>query len=228
MLMDELAPGTKPLFMQPDTDEGYPGIVELPKFDEEVRPLEAEAELMDEAKATEVPAQQRKEKRKLMVKERWSAVCRAYATGRFSIQSIAEQFNYSPITVSHILHSHWGQEEVKRYRDSFTLNIVDQIKEAAIDSVGYLHGTILDPKVKDETRSSNARFFVEKQTGKAHQSVTHQHTDLAAFMEVMNAMKARGEAIDVTPQPGAPALTEGQSDAPQISRFDAWLDENLG
>jgi hypothetical protein len=232
--MVELPPGEKPRFMQPATpqDEEYPGIVELPTFDAEVAPLtappkpEPEPEIPVPTGPLEVQPRVIKQG---IVKERWRAVARAYATGRFSIPKLAAKFNYTPQTVNSILRSPWVQEEIARFRDAYTTELTSRIKEASIDAIDYLHETILDTEMKPDIRSANSRWMIEQQKGKAHQSVTHQHTDLNAFWDMLRSAQERGEPVDVTPQAALPAPTaESAPDAVPTNQWDAWLDENLG
>lgn len=239
--MDDLKPGDLPLFAkQPlEAQEAfeYPGETEaLPTFDAELKPLieSDRPEGPEGEKLTSI--------RKNIARERWRAMARAYATGKFSVKTLAEKFNYTQSNVQSVLSKKWIQDEIARHRDAYSSEVTARIKDAAVDSVEYLHDTILNSEIKHDIRSTNARWFVEKQTGRAHQSVTHQHADLGAFMDLVRGMRERTVAgampgdvpvLDITPpvelSPGTSTANAAQVDTGTVApqRWDSWLNDNL-
>lgn len=142
---------------------------------------------------------------------------------------IAEHLNYSQNRISIVLRHPYIMERTEHYRSQLhdTSDLANRIKLFAEDSISYLHGTLRDPTVKDEVKSANARWGMEKHSGKAKQEVQHESHTFSAFMDMLKNMQSRGEALDVTPKE-QPAI-EGQAPeaAQQINTWDTWLDANL-
>lgn len=145
----------------------------------------------------------------------------------YSNNQIAKHLGYSPTGISLALQRPWVQEQIAKHRSALIdPEVTNRIKLFAQDAVGYLHNTIHDPTIKDEIRSANARWGVEKYSGKPKQEIAHESNTFAAFAELLKTMHGRGEALDVTHT--AQQLTEGQgSNAPQTGDvWDTWLDAN--
>jgi hypothetical protein len=217
-------PGDKPAFLNKRSAEAipYPGDNTPPQFDQELaawedpgNPDDGEGYTTDNAPQGQGPSRG--------YQERWRAIARLHALGMTN-NMICKRLGYSPTGVSLALKSEWVQAEVARYRSQYELDIASRVKEASLDSVEYLHGTVLDEGVKDEIRSTNARWFVEKQTGKARQEIGVESNSLNHFTEVLKDMMSRGETLDVTP----PQLAAGESkQEKEPDNWDTWLDKNL-
>lgn len=229
--MDDLAPGAKPKFMEPaaDGDLEYPGIVE-PTFDEEADSDNDPSSPVPVG--TDVPGGSQRRG----ITERWRAVARLHALGQRNT-IIAKKLGYTETGVAKILKQPWVQAEVRRLRGSYESDIVARVKDAALDGVERIHRIILDEDEKSNIVLDASKWAVEKTTGKAKQEVSHESGTLAAFMDLMRGMQARGETLDITPatprevgpdQPGTHALpgtSPGAAMPPD--QWDSWLDDNL-
>jgi hypothetical protein len=160
---------------------------------------------------------------------RYREVARLSALGTRNCD-IAATLGYTESRVSIILKDPFVQAEVARWRNQlFDSDTLQTIKEASKDGARRIHALIRDPTTKESTALAASQFAVEMTHGKARQAVTVENNSLSAFMEMLTAMRARGEAIDVSPDAPAqaPALRALQaSDAPQ-DEFDTWLNSHL-
>lgn len=231
--MDANDAQAKPAFLDPKPGdlEAYPGVTESPTFDYELEPQvpslpENTAELPPLGQLTQVPPAGKGPSRGYEVRRRM--IAQLHARG-FTNNQIGRHLGYSPAGISLALKDPWVQAEAARERE----NLIDEdapavLKAASLHAAKRIEQVILDPKSKNGDQM--AQFVIEKNYGKAKQEVTHESGTLAAFMDLMKNMQARGEAIDVTPMAitGAQVPTEHTSDnAQQKSDIDAWLDNNL-
>lgn len=222
--MDDLQPGQRPRFMQSSgavADEGYPGLIEDPKFDEE---LAAQNDPSVEPVAGAAPS--------LGIQERWRAIARLHARGQNS-QRIAKKLNYSPPAVARVLTHQWVRDEVARFRAAYDSDPNSKIKDAALDSIDALQELILDERTKPNIVADISKFILEKATGKAKQEISVESGSLMQYMDMLKGMQIRGEAIDVTPPPqspghGTPQIEAGPagSAAAQSDPWNTWLDNN--
>lgn len=212
------SPDEKPAFLSKETAEqiGYVGAPPdaVPTFDHELEPLPPlEGDLPARGKGPS-----------LGYEERHRAIARLHAFG-YTNNQIARHLGYSAPGVSLALRQPWTQAEVARVRTAMLdQDVLTKLKAAGHDAMDHLHRTILDPSVKEDIRSTNARWAVEKLTGKARQEVTVESGTLGTFMELLKNMQSRGEPLDVTPQLPAAA---GPVDAEPVAEWSEWLDSNL-
>lgn len=221
----KLAPGEKPLFMEPEKTVGlgYPGVVEddaQPNFDPELEALHT----FD----TTIPPAGKGPSRGYI--ERWRLIARYHAAGLTNNQ-IARRLGYSATGISLALKQEFVQAEIQNYRVTREYDIGEKLKEAADDGIAVVHGIILDDSEKSTTRLDAARWAIEQTRGKARQSVDVESGTLSSFMDLLKDMKTKGEPIDVTPERlDSPKNLESNSEnaaGQQPNRFATWLDENL-
>ena len=163
--------------------------------------------------------------------ERHRAIARLHAYG-YTNNQIARHLGYSATGISLALQKEWTQAEVQRIRDQMCdPDVLGKLKAAGTDAIAHIHKSILDPLAKEEIRSTNARWAVEKLTGKPKQEVSVESGTLGTFMELLKEMQGRGEVLDVTPRTPAlagPHSTEIVVEEPQANKWETWLDSNLG
>ena len=205
-----LRPGDRPLFAQsesavPDT---YPGLVEGPKFDQELVAAE-------EATVGRLTPRQRQ-------------VARLSAHG-LSPQAIAERLQYTPASVARLLGAETIQTEVQRYREAWDFDPTARIKDASSDSVDVLHKIVLDPDSPRKLAMEAAKFLVEKATGKAKQEVAVTDGSFLMYYEMLRGRINRGESleVDVTPPAAGNLLPEQAVTEEAPDRWNSWLDHNL-
>lgn len=206
------SPADNPAFMNPELSDVacYPGVNEVPNFDHEL-----DATVDD----TEKPS--------AGIINRHREIARLSASGRTS-NEIAAHLGYTAGRISILLKTQFIQDEIARYRDKlFDQTIADSLKAAGPDAIAYIHKTITDPTEKAEIRSTNARWTVEKLTGKAKQEVAVEH-NFNYYMDILRDMQSTGEVLDVTPKQIASPATSAAEASENPARWDAWIETNLG
>lgn len=157
---------------------------------------------------------------------RYRELARLHSSG-MSNNSVAAHLGYTASRVSILLRDPFVQTEIGRYRaQMFEQTVADALKAAGPDAVKHLHTTINDPREKAELRSTNARWVVEKLTGKAKQEVSVESNTLSSFMEILKDMRSRGESLDVTPREVLPALQTSDAEL-QSEQWPEWIAANL-
>lgn len=207
-MVDELAPGQRPLCMQPGIDDGYPGVVEPPTFDGELPDLDAAG--------SPPPA----------IMTRYREIARLHAYGHRN-KEIAQALGYTPNHISTVLRNSFVQEEIQRERAKFAdADAVEIMRNASVDGARRLHAFIKDPDASEKTVLAASQFAIEKTHGKAIQQHQHESGTLMQYMDLLQQSIARGEdpgqPIDVTPQ--QPALPGG--DTAPADPWGTWLDQN--
>lgn len=218
------SPDEKPAFLDPERADKIPypgeGSIEV-VFDHELEQLkEMDVEPVEKiGKGNHGPSRG--------YEERYRAIARLHVLGQTNNQ-IAAKLGYSAPGISLALNRPWVRAEVTRLRQQYETDILSRVKEASLDSAEYLHKTILDDTVKDEIRSANARWMIEKQTGKPKQEVDVKH-GLGQFLDVMKEMKERGETIDITPRAQQIESSQDSKDIEQKqdTSWDTWITENV-
>jgi hypothetical protein len=217
------SPDDKPAFLDPVRAKaiGYVGAPPdaVPTFDHELEPL-------PELPGEELPP--RGKGPSSGYEERHRAIARLHAYG-YTNNQIARHLGYSAPGISLALQRPWTQEEVQRVRAQMVdPDVLGKLKAAGTDAITHIHKSILDPLAKEEIRSTNARWAVEKLTGKPRQEVSVESGTLSNFMSLLLEMQSRGEVLDVTPiveNTSNPSLSAPQPDAK--AKWDEWLDNNL-
>lgn len=204
---DYLAPGEKPLFLTPEKVDPnkYPGIGpdDKPNFDKE---------LPDPIDPTDPIGNSNIS---LGVQGRYRQIARLHALGMTNNQ-IAERLGYTASRMSILLAYPEVQAEVARYRNQlYDQDLTEAMKDLGPDALAVIGKMINSPNEKLKDRSLDAKWLLEKLTGKARQEVDLESSSLAAFMEVLKSMKRSGETleqpIDVTPK----QVTGGEASANQ-------------
>lgn len=221
------SPADKPAFLDPARAKqmAYVGADTVPVFDHELEPLPP---------IDNEPLPPRGKGPSIGYEGRYRAIARLHAYG-YTNNQIARHLGYSATGISLALKKPWLLDEVKRIRDQLVdPEVLTRLKLVGQDAIAHIHQTILDPMAKADIRSTNARWAIEKLTGKPKQEVSVESGTLATFTDLLRDMQRRGEslephAIDVTP---LPALEGGREAAPDVSeepnRWATWLDTNLG
>ena len=225
MRMDEQTPPAgRPAFLDPERAESinYPGAPDGSTeviFDHELQlePLELPGEALAPVGKGPSPG----------VKDRYIAIARLHAYG-YSNNQIARHLGYSATGISLALKKPFIQAEIERHRAQlFDPDVQNRLKLMGRDAVDHVHRTILDPAVKDELRSTNARWAVEKLTGKPKQEVNVESGTLNQFMDLLKQMgpgAAGPESRDVTDvaQIAAPDAAPQEADP-----WSGWLQTNF-
>lgn len=211
------SPDEKPLFADPARASGapYPATPAVTVF-EEAPPL-FDDELVAEDPAAPTPG----------VLNRYREVARRAARGERNVD-IAAALGYTQSRVSIIMRDPFVQAEIRRCRDALMeTDAMGRLKLAAPDAAERLHRAVRDPKDKGGLEAS--KFILEMTYGKPKQAVSVENGSLSAFTEMLQAMRSRGEVIDVSPREAGPVgqLTQGTAAAPQPDPFDTWLDSHL-
>jgi hypothetical protein len=215
------SPDDNPAFLDPEraTSIGYVGGEDPPTFDHELLAKEiGDGETIEPMGKGPSRGYQ----------ERHRAIARLHALG-YTNNQIARRLGYSATGISLALQSEFVQAETERFRTQyFETDIVEALKSIGPDAINHIHRTILDESEKSELRSTNARWAVEKLTGKAKQEVTVEH-GLSSYMDILRDMRSRGEIIDVSGTPvletASPEADPGTSGG---SKWKNWLNSNLG
>lgn len=173
------------------------------------------------------------------LKPRHREIARLHAMGKTNNQ-ICEKLGYSQSRVSILLGTPALRAEVDRYRNRlYEQDVITAIKDLGSDSVRVLEEIIRNPNEKSSLRADQARWVLEKLTGKAKQEVTVESNTLAAFMDTLRQMQAAGESLDVIDvSPGAPKVRAEQTGEPVKAiaaaqntegdpKFLDWLDREL-
>lgn len=203
------SPADNPAFLDPARAEsiGYVGAPDaIPTFDSELI-----------AEDPEAPSRG--------IIDRYRELARRHAYGQTNRQ-IAVALGYTDSRVSLILLDPFVQSEIARHRDSFfngDANVI--MKETSVQAARNLQSIVNDPSHKKHFEAST--FVAEKVTGKARQEITVESGTLTGFMDLLKSMQGSGEMLDVTPTLPATAEPSKAIDAPQPSRFDAWIDQHL-
>lgn len=203
-------PTGKPAFLSKERAEAtsYPGSDERPRFDDE---------LIAEDPAAPSPG----------IASRYREVARLKAYGKTN-NEICEILGYTASRLSIIVKDPFVQAEVARVRDRiFDQDVNDRLKEVARDGVTHIHETIMNPKEKSELRSTNARWAIEKVTGKPRQEIGVESQSLNYFTDLLKDMARQGEVIDVSPKALPAAPGEPEVPAEQADPWGTWLDTNL-
>jgi hypothetical protein len=122
---------------------------------------------------------------------------------------------------------------VQRIREQMTdPDLMQRIRATGRDAIDHIHKTILDPNVKDELRSTNSRWAIEKLTGKAKQEIGVESNTLNSFVEIIKQMQQAGETIDVTPREagashGHAEPTKSETPLLSESKHSKWVTDNL-
>lgn len=225
---DEIGAPTWPTMEEAEA-AGYPGVPGVPvTFDTELKEIPEGTEDFVPHAGGKTPSPG--------YRERWRAMARMSAAGRTN-SYIAKVMNYSPTAVSLALKKPWVQAEIERYRQEFDSDIAARVKEASLTSIDYLEGTITDDSVKHEIRSTNARWFIEKHSGKARQEVEVQHGGLAELMKIARNMAEQREqlkasqtheVIEIEAKNETPQLSGKQTEASQDQDiWSSWINSNL-
>lgn len=170
------------------------------------------------------------------LKPRHREAARLCAIGKTN-NYICEKLGYSAGRISVLLSSPVMRREVDRYRNLiYDRDVISAIKELGHDSIRAIEEVIRDPKAPAKLKTENARWVLEKVTGKAKQEHTHESNTLAAFTEVLRQMQQSGESltqtapIDVTP--ALSGVLTGSEEAAAVTQheeadFSQWLDREL-
>lgn len=225
---DGSPPPGRPLFLQPDAETPYVQLTgdELPDFtaSDEAEPLPAEYSAL---------------------KPRHREIARLHALGHTN-NAICAKLGYSTSRVSILLGTPALKAEVDRYRNRlYDQDLITAMKDLGPDAIGVVQEMIRDPNQKLKDRTVEAKWLLEKLTGKAKQEVSVENNSLAAFTELLKNMQRAGEVIDVTDSSGSEvrgAEGAGQpngSDAPQQARlvgespkrteskYSGWVDSEI-
>lgn len=164
------------------------------------------------------------------LKPRHKEVARLHAMGKTN-NEICAAVNYTPAWVSILLSSAPIQAEVDRYRNKlYEQDVLSALKDLGPDAVRTIEEVIRDPSVKINIRADNAKWLIEKLTGKAKQEVNVESNTLASFMEMLRNMKNAGEKLDVMDVTPTEGEARGAGDLPQphkASKFDSWAESEL-
>lgn len=223
---DQLPPQGRPAFLDPELagQINYPGAPESSQevtFDQELElePLSlTEGELPAVGKGPSQGYQTRHQR-----------IAYLHAVG-YSNNQIARHLGYSAPGISLALQKPFVQAEIAKFRAQlFDPDVHNRIKLLARDAVEHIHRTILDPGVKEEIRSANARWGIEKFSGKPKQEVTVESGTLNQFMDLLKSYGSEAlapEPIDVTGT--APAQLQAAPAAPQEQDpWAGWLQTNF-
>lgn len=210
MVAPELEPGQLPAFADPARASGAPPSVsdDVLTFDHELIPDDPDAPTAG-------------------VRNRRTEIARRAARGERNCD-IASALGYTQAWVSTVMKDPFVQAEIKRYRDALMeTDAMGRLKLAAPDAAERLHRSILDPKDRGGLEAS--KFVLEMTHGKPRQAINVESNSLSAFMEMLTAMRSRGEVIDVGPEVRSTEglLTIGQRSDAQRDEFDQWLDQHL-
>lgn len=189
---DELPPGERPIFLDPEraATAKYIGAPadEIPTFDAELQPLPELGE--DTEPRGKGPSRG--------YEIRHAEIARLHALG-YTNNQIARHLGYSATGISLALQTDFVQAEVGRQRDRyFNQSAVDVVKDSAVAGARYVQQVIHDPTVKETVRLDAAKWAVEKATGKAKQEIGVESGTLMSFMELMKSMAERGEVLEPT------------------------------
>lgn len=119
------------------------------------------------------------------------------------------------------------QREVERIQDRLYEKTLDErMKDLGPEAMNVIEDAITNETLELKDRVMQARWLVEKLTGKPAQQVDHKgELSIGIFMDKLDSIKSSGktleEAIDVTPK-----LTEDTTEAP-LDNVDKWIRENL-
>lgn len=222
--------GGKPLFLTPEAENAP-----YPESDPDAVPDLAAYDAMEVLPAENAP-----------LKPRHREIARLHALGKTN-NEICKKLGYTPAWISTLLASAALRAEVDRYRNRlYEQDVITAMKDLGADSVRVLEEIIRNPNEKSALRADQARWVLEKLTGKAKQEVTVESNTLAAFMDTLKQMQASGETLDVIDvSPGREAASTGagaastghqgatmkQVAAPQDSsgapKFTDWVDKEL-
>lgn len=215
-------PDEKPAFLDPERANsiGYVGAKpdDIPTFDNEIEPL---PELMEDLEPRGKGPSRGYE-------VRWDEIARLHALG-YTNNQIAGHLGYSAAGISLALTKPYTIEAIAKWRRTvFDHDAISRLKEAARDGASRIHQIILDPSAKDTLRLDAAKFAVEKSHGKARQEVSVESGTFTNFMDLLREMNSRNEPLDVTPrQINAPTEAKPTEDAPEVNKWNDWLDTNL-
>ena len=223
MRMGDETPKGRPAFLDPERAEtiNYPGAPDGSTeviFDHELQlePLDLPGGTVEPMGKGPSPG----------VKDRYIAIARLHAYG-YSNNQIARHLGYSATGISLALKKPFIQTEIERHRaQMFDPDVQNRLKAMGRDAVEHVHRTILDPMVKDELRSTNARWAVEKLTGKPKQEVGVESNTLTAFMDLLKQMHApeTAEPLDVT---GSVKQIEAVAAPQETDQWSGWLEANF-
>lgn len=222
MRMGDGTPAGKPAFLDPERAEtiNYPGAPDASQeviFDHELQlePLTLPGEALEPMGKGPSPG----------VRDRYIAIARLHAYG-YTNNQIARHLGYSAPGISLALKKPFIQAEIERHRaQMFDPDVQNRLKAMGQDAIAHIHRTILDPRVKEEIRSTNARWGVEKLTGKPKQETTIESNTLSQFMELLKQgiQAAPDTALDVT---DSVKQVEAVA-APQEDQWAGWLEANF-
>lgn len=209
---EELAPGQRPAFLNPQTDESdlYPGEADTVTFDDEIA-FPADVAVSAAGTASSVTAENDRVRRvaeylALGVKIRDIAYKMQYSVG--GIHTLKKNPRFKPILEQ-------ARERVKNY------DAAKIMKELALPAAMRIRDRVLDPDSKNGDEL--ARFTVEQSIGKATpQAPTSDGTTLSQLIEAIQTGKIQVAAAaqrDVTPE-SAPIEVTARN------KWDVWLDEN--
>ena len=221
--MEEPPEGKPTHFLNPpaETDDcgmPYPGADDPPIFDaelEDLPPLDNNLPMRGKGPTAGYEARHR-------------LIAKYHAWG-YTNNQIARHLGYSPTAISLALNRPFVRAEIERVRAlMFDPDVMGKMKETATIAADHIQRTILDEKTKEEIRSTNARWAVEKVTGKPKQEVSVESNTLTSFMELAREMISRGEVIDVSPVQREQVTEEKSPDAAEPQdKWTAWIATNL-
>lgn len=175
-----------------------------------------------------------------ILKPRHREVARLHALGKTNNQ-ICEKLGYTPSWISTLLSSQPVMAEVDRYRNRlYEQDVITAMKDLGSDSVRVIEEIIRNPAEKSSLRADQARWVLEKLTGKAKQEVNVESNTLVAFMDTLRQMQSSGESldvIDVSPSPkgegqepreiAVKEISQRQASGPGDPKFLNWIDTDL-
>lgn len=245
----ELAPGEKPMFMQPAAATSpYPGAPDpnkvAPTFDDELDILRTPFNMDDIQKLRDIQLQQRREEDARIqefenllpdvqpgLRARYLEVARLHASGLLTNAEIARRLGYTTPAIAKILEHPNVQREIAKFRMRvYDQDVASALKEMGPDSIAVIREMLLSTNEKLKDRSETAWKLIEKLTGKARQEINVESNTLTAYMDMVRQMHSRGERldappiIDVTPQVAAdlPKLEAGERDLDS-----EWIKNNI-
>lgn len=135
------------------------------------------------------------------LKPRHRKLAELHAQG-VSNNDIATKLDYSVSRVSILLSNHLIKEEVDRIRERiYQDTVAKRLKDLADPALNVIEECLNDKtnRWKENLKGDMAKWVVEKLDGKAMQKFDVGENTLALFMDKLDATRAAGRTLDVTP-----------------------------